>query len=386
MEKTQLQNYHVHYGPAQGWSRVDLRELWRYKDLIWLFVKRDFNVMYKQTVLGPAWILINPLMSTAMYCVMFGTIAQLSTDGVPQILFYLAGTALWGFFSSCINKVSGTFTTNSNIFSKVYFPRLAMPISTVISGLINFLVQFALFFILLLVYLAKGEVSPHWGMLLLCVPLVLQVGLLGLGCGIIVSSLTTRYRDLMVVVTFGVQLWMYGSPVVYPLSMITHPVLRAVMVINPMTAPMESFRYIFFGTGQVTGVMWASSLIWTVALLALALCLDPLQPINKKLWTPAFVFAAGAYSLGMFALFYYIIDVCQWRRWSYFFKVIGVNSITIYMVQRIVRVSYTSEFFFGGLASKLSPEAAAVVLSAGYVAVCWLLLWFLDRKKIYLKI
>ena len=139
--------------------------------------------------------------------------------------------------------------------------------------LINFLVQFALFFILLLVYLAKGEVSPHWGMLLLCVPLVLQVGLLGLGCGIIVSSLTTRYRDLMVVVTFGVQLWMYGSPVVYPLSMITHPVLRAVMVINPMTAPMESFRYIFFGTGQVTGVMWASSLIWTVALLALGLSL-----------------------------------------------------------------------------------------------------------------
>ena len=139
--------------------------------------------------------------------------------------------------------------------------------------LINFLVQFALFFILLLVYLAKGEVSPHWGMLLLCVPLVLQVGLLGLGCGIIVSSLTTRYRDLMVVVTFGVQLWMYGSPVVYPLSMITHPVLRAVMVINPMTAPMESFRYIFFGTGQVTGVMWASSLVWTVALLALGLSL-----------------------------------------------------------------------------------------------------------------
>ena len=273
MEKTQLQNYHVHYGPAQGWSRVDLRELWRYKDLIWLFVKRDFNVMYKQTVLGPAWILINPLMSTAMYCVMFGTIAQLSTDGVPQILFYLAGTALWGFFSSCINKVSGTFTTNSNIFSKVYFPRLAMPISTVISGLINFLVQFALFFILLLVYLAKGEISPHWGMLLLCVPLVLQVGLLGLGCGIIVSSLTTRYRDLMVVVTFGVQLWMYGSPVVYPLSMIDNRLLRAVMLVNPMTAPMESFRYIFFGTGQVNGLMWVLSLAWTAVLLVVGLSL-----------------------------------------------------------------------------------------------------------------
>ncbi len=162
--------------------------------------------------------------------------------------------------------------TNSNIFSKVYFPRLAMPISTVISGLINFLVQFALFFILLLVYLAKGEVSPHWGMLLLCVPLVLQVGLLGLGCGIIVSSLTTRYRDLMccdlrrpaVDVRLARRL-----PAVDD-----HPPRPARRHgINPMTAPMESFRYIFFGTGQVTGVMWASSLIWTVALLALGLLL-----------------------------------------------------------------------------------------------------------------
>ena len=219
---------------------MDLHELWRYKDLIWLFVKRDFNVMYKQTVLGPAWILINPLLSTAMYCVMFGVIAQLSTDGVPQILFYLAGTALWGFFAACINKVSGTFTTNSNIFSKVYFPRLAMPLSTMLSGLINFLVQFVLFFALLLVYLAKGEVSPQWALMPLAVPLVLQVGLLGLGCGVIVSSLTTRYRDLMVVVTFGVQLWMYGSPVVYPLSMIENPLLRGVMIANPMTAPMET--------------------------------------------------------------------------------------------------------------------------------------------------
>ena len=131
MEQTQpKKQYHVHYGPAGGRTRVDFDELWRYKDLIWLFVKRDFTVLYKQTVLGPAWILINPLLSMAMYTVMFGTIANLSTGGVPQPLFYLAGTAVWTFFSSCINKVSGTFTTNSNIFSKVYFPRLAMPIST----------------------------------------------------------------------------------------------------------------------------------------------------------------------------------------------------------------------------------------------------------------
>ena len=171
----------MHYGPAGGRTRVDFDELWRYKDLIWLFVKRDFTVLYKQTVLGPAWILINPLLSMAMYTVMFGTIANLSTGGVPQPLFYLAGTAVWTFFSSCINKVSGTFTTNSNIFSKVYFPRLAMPISTMLSGFINFLVQFVMFFCLLLFYVVCGEVPPNWAAMPLLLPIVLQVGLLGLG-------------------------------------------------------------------------------------------------------------------------------------------------------------------------------------------------------------
>ena len=162
MEQTQpKKQYHVHYGPVGGRTRVDFDELWRYKDLIWLFVKRDFTVLYKQTVLGPAWILINPLLSMAMYTVMFGTIANLSTGGVPQPLFYLAGTAVWTFFSSCINKVSGTFTTNSNIFSKVYFPRLAMPISTMLSGFINFLVQFVMFLFLLLFYVRRG--GPQLG-------------------------------------------------------------------------------------------------------------------------------------------------------------------------------------------------------------------------------
>src|SRR5699024_11073576 len=237
--------YHVHYSPAKGWARVDFGELWRYKDLIWLFVKRDFTIMYKQTVLGPAWVLINPLLSAAMYTVMFGVIAGMSTGGVPQGLFYLAGTALWGFFSACINKISGTFTTNSAIFSKVYFPRLAMPVSTMLSAFINFLLQFVMFFLMLLYYVAKGQVEPNWALMPLTALLLVQVGLLGLGCGIIVSSLTTRYRDLMVVVTFGVQLWMYGTPVVYPLSMISgmSRVLYAAMILNPMTAPMETFRY-----------------------------------------------------------------------------------------------------------------------------------------------
>ena len=257
MEQTQpKKQYHVHYGPAGGRTRVDFDELWRYKDLIWLFVKRDFTVLYKQTVLGPAWILINPLLSMAMYTVMFGTIANLSTGGVPQPLFYLAGTAVWTFFSSCINKVSGTFTTNSNIFSKVYFPRLAMPIST-----------------MLLFYVVCGEVAPNWAAMPLLLPIVLQVGLLGLGCGIIVSSVTTRYRDLMVVVTFGVQLWMYGTPVVYPLSMISNPLLRAVMIANPMTAPMESFRAVCFSSGEVSVLMWVISLAWTVALLGVGISL-----------------------------------------------------------------------------------------------------------------
>ena len=274
MEQTQpKKQYHVHYGPAGGRTRVYFDELWRYKDLIWLFVKRDFTVLYKQTVLGPAWILINPLLSMAMYTVMFGTIANLSTGGVPQPLFYLAGTAVWTFFSSCINKVSGTFTTNSNIFSKVYFPRLAMPISTMLSGLINFVVQLVMFFCLLLFYLARGEVAPNWAAMPLLLPIVLQVGLLGLGCGIIVSSVTTRYRDLMVVVTFGVQLWMYGTPVVYPLSMISNPLLRAVMIANPMTAPMESFRAVCFNSGEVSVLMWVVSLAWTVLLLGVGISL-----------------------------------------------------------------------------------------------------------------
>lgn len=271
----QMQKYHVHYAPAKGWAQVDFKELWRYRDLVWLFVKRDFTVTYKQTILGPAWVLINPLLSAAMYTVMFGIIAQLSTGGVPQALFYLAGTALWGFFSACINRISATFTSNSAIFSKVYFPRLTMPVSTMLSALINFLLQFLMFFGMLLYYVARGQVQPHWALMPLTVLLLVQVGLLGLGCGIIVSSLTTRYRDLMVVVTFGVQLWMYGTPVVYPLSMLDgmSRTLYAAMLLNPMTAPMETFRYIFFGSGRVSALMWGISLAWTAALLALGLSL-----------------------------------------------------------------------------------------------------------------
>lgn len=261
------QNYHVHYAPVKGFSQIDFNELWRYKDLIWLFVKRDFTVMYKQTILGPAWILINPLLTTLMYTVMFGTIANLSTDGVPQLPFYMAGTALWTFFSTSVNRVSNTFTANSGIFSKVYFPRLTMPISTMLSAAINFCVQFVMFAFIMVFYLIRGKVHPNWACLPLLIPVLLQVGLLGLACGVIVSSLTTRYRDLAVVVTFGVQLWMYATPVVYPLSMITSKPLRLALMLNPMTAPMESFRAILFGTGEVSAIGWVIATVMTLVLL-----------------------------------------------------------------------------------------------------------------------
>lgn len=266
MEQKQM-TYHVRYEPPKGFSQIDFGELARYKDLIWLFVKRDFTVMYKQTVLGPAWILISPLMTTLMYTVMFGNIASLPTNGVPQLAFYMAGTALWTFFSTCVNKVSGTFTANSGIFSKVYFPRLTMPISTMLSAAINFVVQFVLLLGIMAVYLVCGEVAPRWELWILLPAVWLQVGLLGLGCGVIVSSLTTRYRDLAVVVTFEVQLWMYATPVVYPMSMITNGSLRLALWLNPMTAPMESFRQILFGSGQVSVLGWCIAIAETLALL-----------------------------------------------------------------------------------------------------------------------
>lgn len=268
MEQTP-HRYHVHYGPPRGWARVDLRELWRYRDLVMLFVKRDFTVWYKQTLLGPAWVLLNPLLSTAMYTVMFGVIADLPTGDVPKPLFYLAGTALWGLFSTSVTRISTTFTANNSIVSKVYFPRLSIPVSTMLSSVINFAVQFLMLFVLVVYYAWRGMVHPNWALLPLLIPVVLEVGMLGLGCGIIVSSLTTRYRDLAVVVTVAVQLWMYGTPVVYPLSMIDgmNPALRLVLHINPMAAPMETFRVILLGSGQIDAATWGYSIVLTVLLL-----------------------------------------------------------------------------------------------------------------------
>ena len=231
-----------------------------------MFVKRDFKTMYKQTILGPLWIIINPLMTTLMYTIVFGNIANISTDGMPQIVFYMLGTTVWTYFSSCLTKTSSTFTGNAAIFGKVYFPRLVTPISTVISGLINFGVQFLMFLGFMAYFMIKGSpIEPNlW---ILITPLLLvQLAALALGFGIIISSMTTKYRDLAVLVTFGVQLWMYATPVVYPASQIGGK-LKTLMMLNPVSPIVESFRYAFLGSGSIPWNYLGISVLTTLVVL-----------------------------------------------------------------------------------------------------------------------
>lgn len=266
MENNYLK-HHTTITAKTSWFDIDAKELWQYRDLIWMFVKKDFSLIYKQTILGPAWILLNPFITTVIYTVVFGNIANLSTDGIPKILFYMAGNALWSFFAACINKTANTFRDNANVFGKVYFPRLTKPISTVLSAAINFGVQMVMFSFFWIYFIAMKQVHPNW-LAILALPLVLLVmGCMALGCGIIVSSLTTKYRDLAIVVTFGVSLWMYATPVVYPLSMASKGWMRTVLLANPVTPMMELFRYMFLGQGQIS----ALGLIWSVVFTVIAL-------------------------------------------------------------------------------------------------------------------
>lgn len=250
-----------HVNPqASEWSMIirpkrnlfDLRlgELWRYRDLIGLFVRRDFVAIYKQTILGPLWYLIQPVLTTIIFTVIFGNFAGLPTDGLPQFLFYLSGTVIWGYFAEVLNKTSNTFTTNAQLFGKVYFPRMAAPISVLISSLIAFGIQFLLFMGFLAYFLISGSTAqPNLWVLITPLLLVIMAGL-GLGFGIIVSSLTTRYRDLRFLVTFGVQLWMYATPVIYPVSSIPER-FRPLIQANPVTPIVEAFRFAYLGAGTV---------------------------------------------------------------------------------------------------------------------------------------
>ena len=262
------ETYHTHISSRHRWFDLNLKEVWKYRDLIVLFTRRSFVLTYKQTVLGPAWIFLNPLISSIIYAFVFGGIAGIQTDGVPQLLFYLCSNAIWIFFSSCVTKNAQTFTANAGVFGKVYFPRLTTPISNVLASIIQFGVQMILVLLFLAYYLAKGAVSPNWWAWLLIPVALVHLGVMGLGFGIIISSLTTKYRDLAILVNFGVQLWMYATPIVYPLSQLGDGLMKTILLINPVTAPVELIRYAVLGRGTIVPAYLALS--WAItALVAL---------------------------------------------------------------------------------------------------------------------
>lgn len=255
--------------PKTGWFDINLKEIWQYRDLIFMFLKRNFNSAYKQTVLGPLWFLISPLMSTTMFTLIFGKIANISTDGVPQFLFYMCSNAAWGYFSTCLTSTASTFTGNAYLFGKVYFPRLVSPITSVIYGLLSFLIQMLLLVVSIIVFALRGQtVEPNIHLLL--VPLMLlQMALLGLGIGIIISSLTTKYRDLSILVGFGVQLWMYATPVVYPVSQVSalSPEFERLIMLNPVAPIINNFRFAVLGCGEMNYSYWGISWIFTLLFL-----------------------------------------------------------------------------------------------------------------------
>lgn len=257
------ENWSLVIRPQRAWWDLRLGELWRYRDLIWLFVWRDFVAYYKQTILGPLWYLIQPILTTVVFTVIFGNIAKLSTDGLPPFLFYLAGNTVWTYFSTCLTSTSNTFTNNAGLFGKVYFPRLSIPISIVISNIISFGIRMLVFLGFLVYFILAGsEIYPNWWILLLPILLLIMAGM-GLGLGIIISSLTTKYRDLQQLVSFGVQLLMYGTPIIYPLSSIEGQ-WRWIILANPMTPVVEVFRLAFLGTSSLNPIYLFYSLAFVL--------------------------------------------------------------------------------------------------------------------------
>lgn len=252
---------------------LGLRELWAKKYLIWLFIKRDITVQFKQTIFGMGWYFISPLFTMFMYIVVFGRVAGIPTDDIPQPVFYLSGICLWEYFAECLTAVSGTFQTNANLFGKVYFPRLVSPVSVVVSKMFRFSLQLATFIIVYLFFVFKGvDLHPNWYILLFPV-LLLLIQCLALGLGLIISSLTTKYRDLTNFFGVFVSLWMYATPIVYPLSYVTNPTLHKIMLLNPMTAIIETFKYGAYGAGQFSWSALGFSALITFALLFIGIAM-----------------------------------------------------------------------------------------------------------------
>ena len=256
----------------RGWFSLNFSEIFHYKDLLWLFVKRDFTTFYKQTILGPLWFFVQPLLSTIVFSIIFNKVANIPTDKIPPYIFYLSGIVAWNYFSLCLNSTSTTFTSNTALFSKIYFPRIIIPLSKVISGLVRFFVQLILLIAFLSYYMVMGNsfINPSLSTLSLIPIMVIQMALLGQGIGMIISSLTIKYRDLSHLVAFGTQLLMYASPIVYPLSIVPEQ-YKNIIYYNPMTSIIEGFRLAFVGDGELTFFIFSYSLSITIILFFLGI-------------------------------------------------------------------------------------------------------------------
>ena len=259
--------------PRDKLLAVDWKEIWRYRDMFVLFVERNFRTAYKQTILGPLWFIITPVLSVIVYVTVFGGIANIPTDGVPPILFYLLGISVWGYFSSCLSATSNSFVTNAGIFGKVYFPRIIMPFVAVTTNLLTFAIQIAIFVAFYIYYIATGTAfTIHWQLVLFPL-LVILLAFMAVGFGMIFSSMTTKYRDLQVMLSKIISLWVYITPVIYPLSMIKNPKLHLAMSLNPVTPVMEAIKYSLLGQGQFSWLWLGYSAAFTLILLVFGLML-----------------------------------------------------------------------------------------------------------------
>ena len=258
--------------PASGWLKIPFAEIFRYRDLIFMFIKRDFVTFYKQTILGPLWYIIQPLVNSVIFTIIFGNLAKIPTDGTPPFLFYMAGTVVWSYFAVCMTQTSNVFVMNRDIFGKVYFPRMTVPISIVITNMLQFLIQFVIFTGFLIFYMYQGaRVEPS--IMILTLPLLLiQMAFLGLGIGILISSLVTKYRDLSFAMSFGVQIWMYMTPVVYPLTQVPER-YRNLYVLNPMVSIVESFRGSFLGVSSIEPKHILISVLVTISIFLIGIIL-----------------------------------------------------------------------------------------------------------------
>lgn len=275
-QNTPKQYWNIQISPKDHLLTLDWKEMWRYRDMYWLFVMRSFKTAYKQTILGPLWFLITPVLSVIVYVAVFGGIANIPTDGVPPALFYLLGISVWGYFASCLSSTGNSFVSNADIFGKVYFPRLIMPLVAVTVNVLSFLIQLAIFFAFYIyyrIYPMEGmALQMHWHVILFPI-LMFILAMMAVGFGMIVSSMTTKYRDLQIAFAKIISLWVYITPVIYPLSMVTNPKLHLAMSLNPVTPIIEAIKYSLLGVGQFSWLWLGYSVLMTAILLIIGLML-----------------------------------------------------------------------------------------------------------------